>query len=332
MPAIVQVKLGDMFNGPTDLIVLPCSTDGTITSFVYERLRYYNIPLPKRNFTVGEIQFMDFPGGENVAQIIAFAASVEHNHSSEKGIQRIGEELGRYVSLNSNIQVVSAPLLGSGAGGLNTFESLVALQKGFLTTAPSTSKLVVYALHQMVFNQLKQSFYPKVAKGESRENRKPIRVFISWTRTNEAHEKWADSLYGFLKENGVNARIDVKHLKLGMDLPQFMANELQLADKVLILSNEQYAQKANGQIGGVGWETMLIQGDMLKKPSNSTRYVTVVRAENIHDGLPLYLQSKYVLHCKSSTNENSLKQELLKAILEDDGKEDVLGESPFYLN
>src|SRR4051812_5626141 len=123
MSATIQIKLGDMFNGPTDLIVLPCSVTGTITSFVHERLRFYNIPMPKQKFELGEIQFMDFPGGENIAQVISFAASVDDNWTSEHGIERIGQEIGKYMKEHANIQVASAPLLGAGAGGLDGLTS-----------------------------------------------------------------------------------------------------------------------------------------------------------------------------------------------------------------
>jgi hypothetical protein len=40
-----------------------------------------------------------------------------------------------------------------------------------------------------------------------------------------------------------------------MELPQWMCNELDLADKVVIVSDEAYAEKADGHLGGVGWET-----------------------------------------------------------------------------
>jgi hypothetical protein len=34
MAGFVKLRLGDLFAGPADLIVLPCSTGGTITRFV----------------------------------------------------------------------------------------------------------------------------------------------------------------------------------------------------------------------------------------------------------------------------------------------------------
>ena len=57
-----------------------------------------------------------------------------------------------------------------------------------------------------------------------------------------------------------------------MDLPQFMTNELMLAERVLIISNEKYAAKANGRHGGVGWESMSIQGDMAHPPQGTRNW------------------------------------------------------------
>ena len=34
MGGIVKLRLGDLFDGPSDLIVLPCSTIGTVTGFI----------------------------------------------------------------------------------------------------------------------------------------------------------------------------------------------------------------------------------------------------------------------------------------------------------
>jgi hypothetical protein len=44
-----------------------------------------------------------------------------------------------------------------------------------------------------------------------------------------------------------------------------MCNEIALADRVQIVSNDQYAERADGRLGGVGWEIMLISGDLLTR-------------------------------------------------------------------
>ena len=92
--AIVELKLGDMFDGPSDLIVLPCSTGGTITQFVRQRLIHHRIPYPKPGMELGDVSVMPFQGGENIAQFVAFAASVKGTSSSMDAIRRIGEQLG----------------------------------------------------------------------------------------------------------------------------------------------------------------------------------------------------------------------------------------------
>src|SRR4051812_26623736 len=114
--ATVQLKLGDMFDGPSDLIVLPCSTSGTITDFVRKRLVHHRIPYPKTGMRLGDLSVVPFEGGENIAQFVAYAASVEANSSTGPAIRRIGEQLGDATKEWPTVRRVAAPLLGTGAG------------------------------------------------------------------------------------------------------------------------------------------------------------------------------------------------------------------------
>jgi hypothetical protein len=83
----------------------------------------------------------------------------------------------------------------------------------------------------------------------------------------------------------------------------------------VILSNEVYKAKADGRSGGVGWETMIIQGDIARLPAESTKYQVIVRAEHLDDGLPLYLKTRYVFHAKPSDASDSFRGELVKELL-----------------
>jgi hypothetical protein len=71
---------------------------------------------------------------------------------------------------------------------------------------------------------------------------------------------WVKELALFLIDNGIQARLDRFHLRRGMDLPQWMCNELQMADKVIIVCDETYKQKADGRLGGVGWVELTRSG------------------------------------------------------------------------
>ena len=101
-----------------------------------------------------------------------------------------------------------------------------------------------------------------------------------------------------------------------MDLPQWMCNELTLANRVIIISNEAYKAKADGRQGGVGWETMIIQGDLAKLPPDCTKYQVIVRAELLEDGLPLYLRTRYAFHARPSDAPESFREELVKELLD----------------
>ena len=79
---------------------------------------------------------------------------------------------------------------------------------------------------------------------------------------------WTRRLAQQVRSNGVDARIDVFHLRPGFDPLQWMTNEPIQADKVILICDQFYAEKANVLKGGVGLEPMIIQGDMLTQGDN----------------------------------------------------------------
>ncbi len=141
-------------------------------------------------------------------------------------------------------------------------------------------------------------------------------MFISHTsKTTEATE-WVKSLALYLIDQGIQARLDKFHLRRGMDLPQWMCNELALANKVVVVCDETYKQKADGRLGGVGWETMIIQGDISNLPPDSTKYQVVVRAVDMDKGLPAYLKTRYAFHAPDAVADQAFREELVKELLD----------------
>jgi len=316
----VELRLGDLFDGPSDLIVLPCSTAGTITSFVREKLVHYRIPYPPPRMRLGDVQVLPFEGGENIAQFVAFAASVEGHGSSEEAIRRIGSQLGEHTARVDSIRRVAAPLLGVGAGGLRIELAVSSLREGFRSSSHKNAALVISVLHREVFERVQDNLFPE--KSRSRESQdtpeaeKPSRVFVSYSHTSPEHEEWVVALASFLRQNGIDARLDVWHLRRGMDLAQFMTNELTLADRVVLVSDEKYAEKADGRVGGVGWETMIVQGDIARLPPDSTKYVVIVRSGTVDGGLPRYLKTKFVVHWPDAAVDGKNRQLLLRELFD----------------
>jgi hypothetical protein len=120
----------------------------------------------------------------------------------------------------------------------------------------------------------------------------------------------------FLRANGIEARLDVWYLRPGMDTPQWMSNELDLADRVLLVCDELYAQKADRRHGGVGWEIRIIQGDLLvSQEDNPDKYIPIIVTPELNAGTPKFLRGTFALHWpESGPDEVGRRDELLRII------------------
>lgn len=155
------------------------------------------------------------------------------------------------------------------------------------------------------------------------------RVFISYTGIDINNRNWVKNLASRLRSSGINARLDMFHLKPGQDLPQWMTNELIMADKVLLICDKYYAEKADNRDGGVGWETMIIQGDMLSRQEQD-KYIAILRDSNIDQSLPIYVKSRYALNwADGEVSEKDFNELLL--YLFDCNLEPPIGEIPSFI-
>ena len=307
MSGRVELVLGDMFEGPSDLVVLPCSELPTVSEFVRSKLSLFRIPEPKEPMHLGEVRLLRLSNAEQVAPTAAYAASVKTGRGTEPAaIAQIGRTLGSYAAQHRRVQLIAAPLLGSRAGGLQPMEAFEALNKGFLATSPDWATLRVYVFEAADFERLHKEVGDIV--GNALAPSAP-RVFISYTKTAPEHVAWVQSLAEYLLANGVEARLDIWDLSLGMDVAQWMSNELDLADRVLLICNEEYARRADRRHGGVGWEIRLVQGDLLFSQSqNPDKYIPIVRRSEIDRGTPSFLKSTFLLSWPDSAEQESGEQ------------------------
>jgi hypothetical protein len=104
---------------------------------------------------LGEVEFMPFEGAENIAQFVAFAASVEYMSSTLDAICAIGRALGTFTQEQPMVRAISAPLLGAGAGGLQSERVVASLRRGFEEKATADSCLTISILHKDVYDRLR---------------------------------------------------------------------------------------------------------------------------------------------------------------------------------
>jgi TIR domain len=337
MASTIQLRQGSIFSGPTDLIIIPCSTAATITSVVEKELRNFDIRRPRGYMNLGDIKFELFEGASSISTYVGYAASVEGMRTTSKAITIIAKSIADFVKEKSEIRDIAVPLLGSGAGGLTPKQSARALALGFEGGSTDGKVFNIFVYKQDDFEELSKDFAKSRAQlstkaAVGRKSREAVRVFISYTKTTTQHHEWVRDLAKFLRENGVDARLDVWHLRPGMDLPQWRCNEIDQADRILIICNEEYASKANGRQGGVGWEIRLIQGDLMQSQStNPKKYIPIMR-ENIEaKNMPSFLRGTYALSWSDGGDDRPIRDRLLREIYEVFEEAPPLGQPPRYI-
>lgn len=321
---MIQLIKGSIFDTKCDLIIIPCNNMGKVTLSVQKELMANDLPYHNKRIPSGDVLFVENSSSRFTnASVIGYAASVDVRGrvSSKELLERIIKQIKIYC-LNQDLHKVNIPLLGTGAGGLSAEVSFNVIKSEFENN--QNISLFVYVLSESIYYELvnnKIQISSNIIKNP--------RVFISYTSEDIINRTWVKNFACKLRENGVNARLDIFHLKPGQDLPQWMTNELIMADKVLLICDKYYAEKADNRKGGVGWETMIIQGDMLSKQEQN-KYIAILRDKDIDQSLPIYVKSKYALNWTDESQIDKDFKELLLYLFDCD-IEPPIGEVPSYI-
>lgn len=288
----------------------------------------------------GQIEFADLGRASSIAQVAAYAASViPPGFSSPEVVKKIGQGLGSYAQSNPWVSRIACPLLGTGAGNLDYATSAIALAGGYLSTAPDQALLRLFVLDDHVFNRIKTILSSELSRLQPADEGKvavadrPLRVFISYARSTSDHTAWVKAVATHLRSVGVDARLDVWHLRHGMDVAQWMCNELDMADRVLLICDQLYAQKADGRHGGIGWEIRVIQGDLLQSQhTNPDKFVPIVITDEVAEGMPAFIKTVYCLHWPlRRRDDTSLFDELVRIIYRAQEDAPPLGQAPYVV-
>jgi len=67
---------------------------------------------------------------------------------------------------------------------------------------------------------------------------------------------------------------------LGDDVPKFMEKSVSSSDRVLMICTEPYVRKADDGVGGVGYEAMVVTGELVKNIGTS-KFIPVIRQKAV---------------------------------------------------
>ena len=154
------------------------------------------------------------------------------------------------------------------------------------------------------------------------------KAFVSYAWDNEEHKNWVLQLASDLRRHGVDAILDQWDARLGNDLPFFMEQGLTTSHFVLCVCSDKYVEKANGGIGGAGYEKRILASELMS--GYDKQFILPVIKGNSQDcKLPIFLSGlKYVDF--DNGNYFDCYQELLERIYDEDVKmKPALGSNPF---
>lgn len=140
-------------------------------------------------------------------------------------------------------------------------------------------------------------------------NRK--KIFISYSWEEDAHNKWVHELAEKLRKK-FDVEID-ERIPLGMDISVFMESKVANSDRVLMILSPIYKQKADSRISGVGYESVLMSGELYKN-QDSIKFVPIIRKGTKESSFPKYIGNRkglcMVNESDFETNFNALVEDL----------------------
>ena len=129
------------------------------------------------------------------------------------------------------------------------------------------------------------------------------KLFISYSWSSPKHEQWVYDLATELVDAGVDVIYDKWNLKEGHDTYVFMEKMVTdpSIEKVVIICDKLYAEKANKRSGGVGTETQIISPEIYEK-EDQNKFVAIVaeRDESGNEYLPTYYKSRIYIDLSDS--------------------------------
>ncbi|WP_144489635.1 SEFIR domain-containing protein [Bacillus thuringiensis] len=134
-------------------------------------------------------------------------------------------------------------------------------------------------------------------------------VFISYSWSSAAHKQWVlDLANKLMKESGVEVILDRWYGVVGHDRFKFMEDSIKIADKVLVICDKDYCEKANDRRGGVGTETIIITPNVYNDTKQEKFIPISLGEENGEYFLPDFFKSRFALGWNYEDTDESYKE------------------------
>lgn len=190
------------------------------------------------------------------------------------------------------------------------------------------------------FEKEKVSIIRKLMNNESFDNLKenqnsfeykaPV-VFISYSWDSEDHKEWVLALSNRLCDDGVNVILDRYYLTPGTNLPHFVEDNLNKANRIIIIFTKNYKLKADKRSGGVGYEYSILNADLYQNQTTSEKIIPILRAGSIEESIPKFMQQFIHIDIRNDNNFENNYNDLIREIFnEPEITKPKIGEKPNF--
>ena len=160
------------------------------------------------------------------------------------------------------------------------------------------------------------------------------KVFISYSWKPRSNKIIVTELAERLTNDGIHVILDDWDLKEGQDKFHFMEQMVndETVDKVLLVCNKEYAQKANKKQGGVGIESLIISDEIYSQVEQTKFIPIVMEYENDKPCLPTFVKSRIYIDLSNEDVYEDNYDKLIRNIFNKPiSKRPPIGKMPIHL-
>lgn len=155
------------------------------------------------------------------------------------------------------------------------------------------------------------------------------RVFVSYSHDSPDHKRWVADLATKLMASGINVVFDQWELRLGDDLPKFMERGVRDSDRVLMICTEPYVHKADDGKGGVGYEAMIVTGELVED-LGTAKFIPLVRQSTSPKSKPASVSTRLHIDFSEDADFEAAFELLIRELhSEPISRKPALGPNPF---
>lgn len=142
----------------------------------------------------------------------------------------------------------------------------------------------------------------------------PPTAFVSYSWDSPEHRKWVLQLGTRLRqEGGIDVILDQWDLTPGRDKTTFMETGILKSDFAVLICTPKYADRANKRDGGVGYEAMVITGELASK-IDQDKFIPVLREGEWEQSLPIWVRTKRGVDLRGEVYSEDEYESLVRAI------------------